>query len=225
MAKHTASFTAVTWADLMETLEQLSAEGPLQEVGTRVAEVTDLVQSQLFSQHPMLALRMSRVIELRFTSLSAVAYLRTGIPVGQESASPDAGAFLLALRWFNHQTGEYVFLRSPRVKRLANWRQNLRRRLRDLCDDLQEGTAFHARREARSLAELLEVENDDLEAGLDWTKPKEGGSTLWTSVQAGRQVSAAHMRFGDLQAAGVSLPVWVSVFTSLGLVLAVLLGR
>ncbi len=225
LAKCTSSFEALTWADLWETLEGLAGEGPIGQAGLRFAEVTDLVQGQLFSQHPIVALRMSRVVELRFTAVGAVAYLRTGIPVGQESATPEAGAFLIGLRRYEPETGTYGFLRYPRVKRMPTWRQNLKRRLREILDDLEAGAAADPTREAQSLAELMTAEKDDLEADLTWQGPSAESQVPWSPAEAGGLPAAQGNRWGDLEAAGISLPVWLSVITSLALVLAVLGGR
>lgn len=238
MAKEAQRFEAVSWTDLLTALDQIAGEEPMRQAGLQFAEVTDLVQGQLFIHTPMLALQMARVVEIRFTALGAVAYLRTGIPVGRDQAELEAGAFLLALLRRSPATGEWAYLRYPRVKRVPNWRANLRRRIAEILNDLEcERVDARELPAAAGLPDLLRPEGDDLENDLIRTprpeptlteqlwspKPPEGEARdRWTS---GGEVTAAGLQWTRLQPAGISVPVWMSGILSLALILAALLAR
>lgn len=230
MADQNRAFTVYTWTELIETLAAIQQEGPMQEAGMRVEEVTDLVQAQLFRDQPLLALRMARVVEVRFAAPQAVLYLRTGIFAGSERAEPEAGALLPALRVVDPETGACGFVRQARVKRGATWRQNLRRRLRDV---LRESDQPHLTA-TYSLTEIMTPEADDLEADLALPHlsagtrsrsavPQAEGDDLLDGLIGGDVLAAATPGWSDLRPAGVSLPVWMSVTAALSLVLTLLL--
>ncbi len=223
MSERNQLFAVLTWSDLIETLESLQHERSMQDAGMTFCEVTDLVQAQLFRNHPLLAIRAARVIEVRCAQSGTVLYLRTGITVGSDSAAPEAGAFLPAIRVLNDQDSECRFVRHSRVKRGTNWRQNLRRRLREI---LRSGSSHGV---DQSLAEIMTPEGDDLEVNL--IPPPFPHSalniterTVVAKSSPEQTVAIGTSHWVDVQAAGISLPVWMSAITSLALVLMLLLS-
>lgn len=241
VAKEAQRFEAVKWFDLLTALEQIAGEEQLRQAGLQYSEVTDLIQGQLYFDDPTLALTMPRIIEIRLPATEAVALLRTGIPVSADCASPEAGAFLLALRRQETETGDWIYLRYPRVKRMRNWKANLRRRLLDLAHDTGAGReTVRSMPTSETLREFLRPEADDLEidlvheteAAAGWPAKAEAHAgvaraeapTIIDSTPAhGPGFLAGATGWGNLQAAGISLPVWLSVLVSLVLVLAAIL--
>lgn len=241
MAKEVQPFAAFTWSELAQELNVLSGEEALRQADFRWTEVTDLVQGQLFQLRSILALQMPRVIEIRLKT-GAVAYLRTGIPVGDEGAALPAGALLLTLRKTG-ESGEHHYRRYPRVKRGPNWRSSLRHLLLLLVRDVTEDRPL--RRGIAVVPDLLgwiEPETDDLEADL--APPRRRRSTARSEEPLVQEPDPDHESQGlrlqaaggaamdwitwswtDLQPAGISLPVWLSGLLSLALLLAALLVR
>lgn len=238
MVKEVQPFSAFSWSELTGELDALSGEAALVQAGFRWAEVTDLVQGQLFQLRPIWALQMPRVVEFRLND-GAVAYLRTGIPVGDQFAALPSGALLLTLRSAG-ESGEPCYRRYPRIKRGPNWKSNLRHQLLLLVRDAMENRPV--RRGISVVPDLLgwiEPEADDLESDLMPPRrrpsslseePAQRGSDQEPDGQGLRLQAAggAAMEWmtgswSDLQPGGISLPVWLSGLLSLALLLAAIL--
>jgi hypothetical protein len=221
MSERDQRFAVLTWSDLIKSLESMQQERAMLAAGMTFSEVTDLVQAQLFRDQPLLALRAARVIEIRSVDPEVVLYLRTGIPVGTELATLEAGPFLPAIRTLDNEDGECRFVRHSRVKRGDNWRQNLRRRLRESLRGLPTETVTY------SLVDIMTAQSDDLEADLTVSQPARSTNSIPTTSPATGSDQSAVFRtadWGEIQAAGISLPVWMSAITSLALVLILLLN-
>jgi len=221
MSRRNNRFARLTWKDLIAALESIQNERSMQEGGMTFDEVTDLIQAQLFRDQPLLAMRAARVVEIRCTDPGTVIYLRTGIPIGSEAATIDAGAFLPAVRILDGADGACRFIRQPRVKRGDNWRQNLRRRLRKSLREVE------TRSSTQSLVEFMTPENDDLETDLilqRFTQSPKSEIEPKPELQMDQAVLIGTSHWEEFKAAGISLPVWMSAITSLALVLFLLLS-
>lgn len=239
MVKEAQPFSAFTWSELAGELNALSGEAALIQSGFRWAEVTDLVQGQLFQLRPILALQMPRIVEIRL-SAGAVAYLRTGIPVGHEAAALPSGALLLTLRSAG-EAGEPCYRRYPRIKRGPNWRTNLRHQLMLLVRDAVEQRPL--RRGISVVPDLvgwIEPEEDDFESDLTPPRRRRSaapseepapfpaeqepeGQGLRLQAAGGAAMDWMAGPWNDLQLGGISLPVWLSGLLSLALLLAAVL--
>ena len=239
LAGETHLFKAVTWTDLARMLDQLAEEEQMREAGLQHTEVTDLMQGQLFIQTPGLALRMARVLELRFNNPGAVAYLRSGIPQGSHAATPEAGAFLLGLRLVDASTGACRFVRYPRVKRAPGWQENVRQVLVELLNDVRSDRVSERNYPiVDTLTDLLTLGADDIDgaptpapqyhpAGAARPDAAAPGSfpDPWDVLDDVQSASALSIQWDEIKPAGISLPVWMSGIASLALILSILLAR